>query len=220
MYLIISSNKNEAEGIFKIIKNAAEPIFAYFRSEKSFESLLEYDHPLSPKAIIINNVGNADISSRLCEYIKATYPSIPIGIILTISSKDPQLFKYLPNSDQELILPVSEASLLPFLKRLRKTEAHAYSSHVLSLSAHSSSLLGYDLHLSPSENIILLFLSTFNTSTIPADIIKDACFLSESGSSTSIRVLIDRINKKAKDISGRPIILSRYGQGYYLNPNP
>ena len=210
MVLIISQSDELSKNF---IKTSILPIFAYFRTEET----LEQDLCIPPRTIIICECGNAERSDRICEKVKELFPLASIGVVLNESYVKTSLFKYVKNADLELISPFSVEKLTDFLKKLNADSNIDRFSPTLTCSPKASALLGYDLDLSQSENRILTFLVAFSEHVCSADLIKEACLLS---SASSVRVIIERINKKAKDISGRPLILSHYGKGYSINQNP
>ncbi len=89
--------------------------------------------------------------------------------------------------------------------------------------------LGYPLLLSPAERLVLLcFLRAAEAglASVDADILTDA--LTKAGdipdesadapSTSAVSVYIGRINRKARDIGGRNLILHDRRRGYRLNP--
>lgn len=219
MYLIISKNSKSKAKLLKIIKNAPCPIFVYFRGKDNFEELFNNSNVLlRPKAIVIDEQKDIEFTKKLCSEVKVKYPELPVGVILNKDQTELALFRYVPASDAEIFSPFSDSDLVCFLKKLYNMSISSVSPHLI-CSVKASYLLGYDMKLSPSENRILVFLSVFSNLKITADAICDGCLNSTSGIETA-RVLINRINKKAKNISGRPIILNSYENGYYINPEP
>ncbi len=215
MYLIISNDKENENKILKEIKNSSDPIFAYLRNEDNFEDIL--NAPIPPRSIIINQFEELDSMKRLCSEIKVTYPDISVGIILNESQTKKSLFRYVPEVNEELIYPFSDRDFICFLKKLHNVSIPSISSSLV-CTPNKSYLLGYDMKLSPSENRILLFLSAFDGKKITAEAICGGCLNSGSGVE-AVRVLINRINKKAKNISSRSLILRSHEKGYYINKN-
>ena len=211
MFLIISNDKNK---LSKALKSLTSPIFAYFKSTNALEAPFSYRLPI--KAVLIDSPQDIESAKKLCAEIRSQFPSASVGVILNESQIKTSLFRYLPEADAELISPFSNAELADFLQRLH-TETFTFVSPSLICAPSGFLLLGYKLKLSPAENRILLFLSVFCRHTINADDILAACLNSSAGIET-VRVLISRINQKAKNISGRPLILRSAEKGYYLNP--
>ena len=216
MLLVISQNKDSTENLVRLIKSSPIPIFAYFRTAESVED----DFSIPPRAIIINECGDAIKSAKICENIRKEIPNASLGVILNEAHAKASLFRYVKNADCELISPFSDEKVVEFLQKLGVDNNVNRFSPTITCSSKASTLLGYDLGLSRGENRILMFLIAFNEHICPVNLIKEACLLSNTASISSVRVLIDRINKKAKDISGRPLILSHYGKGYSINQNP
>lgn len=211
MLLVLSQNKGGAEYLINAIKNIPLPIFAYFRAFDNIEDL-----PIAVRAVVINECGNAEISSKLCEDIRKDFPNASLGVILNEAHAQNSLFRHVKNADFELISPFSEEKFAKFLKDLGIDNNIDRFSPTLTCSAKAAALMGYDLDLSQSEYRLLTFLIAFDNHICPSELIQEVCFVGTS----SVRVLIDRINKKAKNISGRPLILSHYGKGYSINQNP
>lgn len=82
-------------------------------------------------------------------------------------------------------------------------------------------LLGYSLPLSPSEAVILrtcMMAETAQTPSISAKAL--AQVLSPEGrvSGDQVSVLVNRINRKARAVSGRKLILGVSHHGFRVNP--
>ncbi len=79
--------------------------------------------------------------------------------------------------------------------------------------------LGYPLLLSPTErHILLCLLSAMEDGRIGADAAALLPGAAETGSSAEVSVYIRRINRKARDIGGRDLIVRDRHRGYRLNP--
>ena len=218
MYLIISS-ENTQNKILSIIKDFSLPIFVCFKSTDDFEELL--GHPMYhiyPKSVIFE--GHDLISTqKLCAETKKKYPHISVGAILSQRAIQKSQLRYIPSADCELISPFFGKNFIDFIQNLSPISLPSVSPNLI-LSNDSSYLLGYDMKLSPSEHRILVFLSTFNNLVLNANTICELCLNAQPTKEriATLRVMINRINKKAKNISSRPIILSSYKNGYFINP--
>ncbi len=89
--------------------------------------------------------------------------------------------------------------------------------------------LGYPLQLSPSECRLVLCLCLPNNRTVcdndaaecvPHDILRAALVGADGHpcSPAQVAVMVERVNRKAHDVSGRRLILGRRRVGYRLNP--
>ena len=221
MFLIISDNQQNKENLLKIIKKSSFPIFVNFCERNEIESILsDTGSPIYPNAVVIDAQNEAlEYAQSLCGKIKDEYPSVKIGVILNSDVTAVSLFRYVPAADAEIICPFSDDDLFSFFSQLHSIIIPSLSLH-FSCTAKSSQLLGYDMKLSPSENRILVFLSIFNNLKLNANTICEACLNvpPDKDRIATLRVLINRINKKAQNISARPIILNSYEKGYYINP--
>ncbi len=221
MYLILSEDQQNKEKLLNIIKRSTCHIFAKFCNECELETILnDTETPIYPNAVVIDAQSqNLEYALLLCDKIKIAYPSVKVGVILSSAVTEVSLFRYVPSADDELIFPFSNEGLIDFLSNLHSVNIPSVSLH-FSSTAKSSYLLGYDMKLSPSENRILVFLSIFNNLKLSANTICEICLNTppDKDRIATLRVLINRINKKAQNISSRPIILNSYENGYYINP--
>lgn len=76
------------------------------------------------------------------------------------------------------------------------------------------SLVGYPLPLSPTERRVLVTICN-NSFPTPESLLED---LNHEISRESLIVHIHAINRKAKAVSGRPLLMMSFG-AYHLNPN-
>lgn len=104
---------------------------------------------------------------------------------------------------------------------IAKPRVPHFPERILSINEDTGTavLLGYRLKLSPCEfKILSLLYKSDRDSFIDANTIKSAALSSVGAAPSSIPVLVSKINKKAKLISGRPLILCKRNSGYKLNP--
>ena len=192
-------------------------MFLCFRNWDTAEEMLT-STLIRPNAIIIDEGEDIEFIKKQCKKIKAEHPNIPIGVILNKNEALLSLFRYVTEADGEIFSPLSSEVFADFLQKLYPVSIPSVSSSLI-CTPKASYLLGYDMKLSPSENRIMLFLSIFNNLKLNANTICELCLNIPEDRISTVRVLINRINKKAQNISSRHIILNSYEKGYYINPN-
>ena len=217
MHLIISSSSENQSKILNAVKSSRAPVFLCFRKYEDVEKEGPDSYTILPDAAIIDECENIGDAKDLCNKLKALYPSLKVGVILSEERSALSLFRYIPEADEELPSPFSPNALIDFMERLHPSSAPSLSRNLICTKS-ASYLLGYDMKLSPSENRILIFLSTFNNLKLNANTICELCLNIPEEKIATVRVLINRINKKAENISSRPIILNSHEKGYYINP--
>ena len=218
MHLIISNSSENQSKILNAVKSPRAPIFLCFRKYDDVEKEGLGSYPILPEAAIIDECENIENTKDLCNKLKALYPSLKIGVILSNERSALSLFRYVPDADEEIFSPLSSEAFADFLQKLCPVSIPSVSPNLI-CTPKASYLLGYDMKLSPSENRIMIFLSMFNNLKLNANTICELCLNIPEDKISNVRVLINRINKKAQNISSRNVILNSYKNGYYINPD-
>ena len=217
MHLIISSSSENQSKILNAVKSSRAPIFLCFRKYEDVEKEGLGSCSILPEAAIIDECENIGNTKDLCNKLKALYPSLKVGVILSKERSALSLFRHIPEADEEIFSPLSSKAFIDFLQKLCPTRIPSVSPSLI-CTPKASYLLGYDMKLSPGENRIMIFLSIFNNLKLNANTICELCLNIPEDRISTVRVLINRINKKARNISSRNVILNSYKNGYYINP--
>ena len=168
MHLIISNNSENQNKILNTVKSSRAPVFLCFRKYEDVEKEEPDSDSILPDAAIIDECENIGDAKDLCNKLKALYPSLKVGVILSEERSALSLFRHIPEADEELTSPFSHKALIDFMERLYPSSTLSPSRNLVCTNS-ASYLLGYDMKLSPSENRILIFLATFNNLKLNAN---------------------------------------------------
>ncbi|MBQ8207787.1 MAG: winged helix-turn-helix transcriptional regulator [Clostridia bacterium] len=201
-------------------------IFAYHRKFPDFENahgirdFLE-GLPALPAIAIIDSMAYSDFGESVCREIKKMYPEVKCIVLFDRRKFSFEKYKFYPSSDFEIDGSMNDEpilSLSTILSEIGYGTTRNYKHLRLGNDRHSALYLGYPLELSPAEYRILLYLCGCGDKTVSVDNILGSCFAeSYRMVETNIRSHISDINRKAKALGGRRLILSVRGEGYRLN---
>ena len=154
--------------------------------------------------------------NSICKYIRDNIPKAKICALLKRRPSDTERFLRSKLSDAQLFENFSETQLANTIKSLCPHEI-SHPGIVISINRNETYLWGYALHLTPSEHKLIALLVKYPENIFSAS---DASSLVGFYSASSVAVHVCAINRKSSRISGRPLILSKYGKGYYISPSP
>lgn len=127
----------------------------------------------------------------------------------------------LPHADIRLLTVDSQLNDLVASLSVGRDEYASFRGLRVSPSDTEARLLGYPLRLTKSEHKILLLLLSDPGRPFSADLILRVAFpFSTDLSKNQLAVHICNINKKARQITGRRLIVNPHKSGYLLNPHP
>ena len=224
MIVFISPDRTRSSVIRNML--LSEDIFAFsnsFPSTNSFNGVEAFIKNLRiiPEIVIVDATESMDFGEEACLHITNIYPNVKCIALLSKTSASTSRFKYLKNSHYEIdTFPSSDlaVALRALLTRLGYSIKRHFAELDLGDDNKSASLLSYPLHLTHSEYRILLFLCNHTERIFSAEDILAFCFAeSYRMKLTNVRSHISSINKKAKALSGRKLILCTRKTGYQLN---
>ncbi len=164
--------------------------------------------------VILDCIPDLKAGEKLCSFLRATYPQMPIAVILKQTD--------IPNLPADRILREDkEKSILEdaidFCRHCGWSE-HPMSVYHLSVGKYPNNTyyMGYPLSLSPLEHEVLRCLFYRSPRLTSADDLLTLCFHGSPVSIRNVAVVISEINRKAKQIDERPLIINHYGKGYRL----
>ena len=217
MLLTVSNDRSFRANLSELLEESS--MFSYQSSSDAAFDILGTNPNIT--AIIFDARLSKKAAESFCKTVKSLYPSIKIATVIDEKPSLSSKFLYIAGSDDQLVMPASSTQLSSFLFRFyeRAVPKHSTNSTRLHISSNrnDTTLLGYSLKLTPSENRILLLLSTFHEYCFTKEQVAALCFPERSV--RSVPVHICNINKKAGVISERALILDLYGKGYILNKN-
>lgn len=165
-------------------------------------------------ALLIDGVPNVSASLALCAEMRAECAELPIALILSqTASADTvaadRIIRVAPlrRIADEVLAFCASCGWRPRLS--------TYTLLVTDVPSETR-LLGYCMALSPREHQILRLIYLRAPETVSRNELLSACFPEGSQQAENLTVHVNRINRKAKEIGGLPLIESVYGKGYRL----
>ncbi len=146
--------------------------------------------------------------------LQERYPELPIALILppaiTVDIRAARLIRAKAGEE------VAE-ELLTFCRELCNWRP-ILSTHALTVGprAEDCRYLGYPLPTAPRERYILRFLFFRAPKTVSEEELLSVCFPENTQRAANLSVQIARLNRKATEAAGMPIVESVYGRGYRL----
>ena len=220
---VSQSRKSSIEIRKELLKN---DIFSY---QKSFPNIANAhgladfikDLPSRFSVALIDATSDEKFGKSVCKVIKEILPHITTVVLYDKSLFDAEKFKYFAMSDHETDISredepsFSLSALLTYLGYMTKYE---YRHLRLTKEDHSAVYLGMKMALTEAEYRILLYMCTEAEGISTSEDILSFCFAeSYRMVSTNVKHHISHINKKAKALGGRKLILSVRGKGYKIN---
>lgn len=165
--------------------------------------------------VILDTPGNLSTMEALCRTLRESYPPMPIAAIVAKEA--------IPNMQVNRILRegregISREDVLEFATVNCAWHAEHLSSPYLFVgnAPEETLYMGYRLHLSPAEHILLRCLFyRYPTPTASADLLM-LCYPCKTERRENLAVLIGRINRRAQEIDPHPLIVPLQGKGYVL----
>lgn len=170
---------------------------------------------------LIDATEDAVFGERACKVIKEILPHILTVVLYDKSLFDTEKFKYFAMADHETDMSGNDEpsfSLSALLTSLGYMPKYEYKHLKLVKEDQSAIYLGMKMTLTEAEYRILLYMCTkAEQISTPEDILSFCFAESYRMVSSNIKHHISHINKKAKAIGGRKLILSERGKGYKIN---
>ncbi len=165
--------------------------------------------------VLLDCVGNLPRAESLCATLRRQYPNMPICAIVAPQS--------IPNLEvQRLIRECGDVfeDVLDFCIRDCGWRVRRLTTDVLTLEDDPTKTvyMGYRLSLTPREHTILRCLFYRSPRVTSADDLLSLCFSDAKGglSAANLPTHIASINRRAREIDPRPLIVNVYGKGYRL----
>ena len=164
--------------------------------------------------VLFDCVGYLARAEILCERIRKLYPEMPIAALLFPTD--------VPNMEVQRLIRVTEESPLEevfdFCIRNCGWSIGPLGTRVLHMeNAPSKTIyMGYPLSLSPCEHRLLRCLLYRAPRITGMDDLIALCYPGEHVSLATLQKRISNINRRARDLDPRPLIVNVYGQGYRL----
>ncbi len=202
-------------------------IFAYHRGFPDLlnsHGLIDFIKALpSPPAVaIIDSSLDCNFGEKACKLLKQEYPKVKCIAITDKEMHKKVRYKYLISSDFETdAFPSSYFVdvIKEILSKCGYCLKRSYMHLKLGDSSNKATLLGYPLNLTRAEYRILLFLCQSTDKRLDEETILCFCFAeSYRMTETNVRAHISSINRKAKALSGRKLIICHRNAGYQINP--
>lgn len=165
--------------------------------------------------VILDAVKDLSLAERVCDQLRQTYPPMPIAVIAS-AEQCPSL------PADRILRDIGDTS------RLADDAEHFYcvdcgwnvpvfSFYYLSMGVDPDSTvyMGYPLHLSPTEHMLLRCLFYRYPRLTSVDELLTLCF-DRAQNAANLSVHISNINRRAAQLDPRPLIVNAYGKGYRL----
>ena len=164
-------------------------------------------------ALLIDGIPDPAAANSLCARMRAEYPELPIALIMDADSVADTMA-------DRVIRPSSDlaAEVLTFCRAHGWVPELSTFSLLLTADPADTRLLGYRMPLSPREHQVLRLIYLRAPETVPRSKLLAVCLPEGLQRAENLTVHVNRINAKAKAISGLPLIESIYGKGYRLRP--
>ena len=165
--------------------------------------------------VLLDAVPDLLSAERLGTQLRQSYPEIPISVIAAkdqipalpadrILRDDPDISLLADAAEQ--FYRVDCGWTLPVLSFYRLS---------MGVDVGSAVYMGYPLHLSPTEHMLLRCLLYRYPKITSADELLTLCFDNAQGVA-NLSVHISSINRRAAQLDPRPLIVNAYGKGYRL----
>lgn len=164
-------------------------------------------------ALLIDGVPNASAARALCNRLRAEYTDLPIMLILAQNASADtvadRIIRVSPLREManEILTLCADCGWRPRLS--------TYTLLVTDVPADTR-LLGYRMALSPREHQVLRVIYLRAPELVSRSELLATCFPEGSQRAENLTVQVNRINHKAREIGGLPLIESVYGKGYIL----
>ncbi len=214
MILTVTDDPILSERLLKLYRS--DLYFSFFSDSQNLPYFVKNKTDLIKLCIIDGRKISANEFNGICQHIKENLPNAKLCAILTRKPSDSGRFLRSRYIDAQIFEPLSSASLNSFINSFSRAQSTIKSIHI-SADRNETRLLGYQLALTPAEHRILALLLTHPEMVFSVSDISSLTYL-KNEASVSVHVCV--VNKKAEKISGRPLILSKYGIGYHVNPHP
>ena len=177
--------------------------------------------PEKPTIALIDSSSPPSFGVYASDAVKAIYPDAVCIVLYDRREHKSERFRYYPNADYEIDISRDDEpnfSLLPLITSLGYSLKYSFKHLKLGDDRASCLFLGYPIKLTETEYRILLYMCSCDRKVISAEEILAYCFAeSYRMSITNVRSHISSINRKAKSLGGRKLILSVREKGYMLN---
>lgn len=177
----------------------------------------------SPEGFIVDAPHNRKAEDKICEYLHTHFSESLTMAILTPKPYEPSRYRYLHNSDFEVLneCPENVAELVnEYLEKQKISKTNSFRLLNMGDKRSDTTLMSLSLKLTQTEYRILKFLCLMNGQIIHTEHILNCCFAdSYKLTLSNIPTHISSINRKAEEITSRRLIISKKGIGYLLNPH-
>lgn len=164
-------------------------------------------------ALLVDGIPDFRTATDLCRDMRATYPELPIALLLDTDTIADTVADCVIRAQS---VPDIAAEVLAFCRNHGwKPELSTYTLFVTD-DPGKTRLLGYRLALSPREHQVLRLIYLRAPETVSRNELLSVCFPEGSQRAENLTVHVNRINVKARGLSGLPLIESVYGKGYRL----
>ena len=216
MFLTVTDDPDLSNKLIKIYRSSL--YFSFFVTHQEMARFVEKETKTIKLCIVDGRSISTNRLNKACEQLKKMISGVKVCVILKRKDSDRSLFLRSKCTDSQIFEPFSSLDLTHAIESLFEREKTSdHSCITLCVDRRKTRLIGYPLHLTPSEHRLLALLLKYPQKTFSA---KEASSLAYITNEASVSVHVCAINKKAAMISQRPLILSKYGLGYYINPNP
>ena len=164
-------------------------------------------------ALLVDGIPDSPAATELCRGMRAAYPELPIALILDSGTVADTVADCVIRAQS-----VSEiaAEVVAFCRNHGwSPELSTYTLFVTD-DPGKTRLLGYRMALSPREHQVLRLIYLRAPETVLRSELLSVCFPEGSQRAENLTVHVNRINAKARELSGLPLIESVYGKGYRL----
>lgn len=210
MLVLVTTQKTRRAALVKSLNEHG--VFVYIASyENAKATVLAKD----TGGVLLDCIGKLPAGERLCADLRAEYPQMPIAAIVTPTAVPcMEINRLIRETDEKALLE----DCLDFCIRNCNYRAQQLSTPCLSIgnAPEETLYMGYRLHLSPKEHLILrLLFYRAPHYTSPEDLL-ELCYPDGTQSIENLAVQIGRINQQARKINQLPLIVNRHGVGYRL----
>lgn len=179
----------------------------------------DYMFPERPKVAIVDAVSTPSCGDSICKNLKESFPGIFCIVIYRREDMLFEKYRYFRRADTEFREDEASEKIAELLLSLGYCrESNGCRFLELGKDRKNCFYLGLPIGFTSAEYRILKFLCMNDGKIIAANYILHHCFAdSYRMNESNVRVHISSINKKARAVGGRKLILCEREKGYKLN---
>jgi len=210
MLVLVTAHKTRRVALVKSLNEHG--VFVFVTSP---EEACKRVHEKDTGGVILDTIGALNTCERLCAELREAYPQMPIGAIVSEHAIPKMEINRILREGQETALA---EDVLDFCKQNCNYCAERLSTYCLSVAnaPEETLYMGYRMPLSPKEHMILRFLFYRAPAYTSSEDLLELCYPEGNVKKENPRVLIGRINRRAKQIDAHRLIVHRRGLGYRL----